>query len=150
MKPVVPIHGVPEQNMNAKPHSQKVTPHMQVSAIPSTRILTVSRDLANPDSSITKPTCIQNTRYAATSVHTVLIALICGGGSGGAASANAAAGTQHLEIMNSTMPRPIILPINRYPAFRRTTGSRHRSLNRWDVRTTVVLSIDPLSFFLGT
>ena len=40
MKPVVPIHGVPGQNMKANPHSQKVTPQMQVSAIPSTRMLT--------------------------------------------------------------------------------------------------------------
>src|SRR6266851_3012295 len=98
MKPVVPIHGVPGQNMNAKPHSQKVTPQMHVSAIPSTRMLTVSRERANPDSSMTKPTCMQNTRYAATSVHIVLIALIWGGGKGGAASANAAAGIHHFEI----------------------------------------------------
>ena len=62
MKPVVPIHGVPGQNMNANPHSQKVTPQMQVSAIPSTRMLTVSRDRAKPDSSMTKPTCMQKTR----------------------------------------------------------------------------------------
>ena len=48
--------------MKAKPHSQKVTPQMQVSAIPSTRMLTVSRERAKPDSSITKPTCMQNTR----------------------------------------------------------------------------------------
>src|SRR5271170_559518 len=64
MKPVVPIHGVPEQNMKAKPHSQNVTPQMQVSAIPSTRILTVSRERANPLSSMTNPPCMQNTRYA--------------------------------------------------------------------------------------
>ena len=48
--------------MNAKPHSQKVTPQMQVSAIPSTRMFTVSRERANPDSSMTKPTCMQKTR----------------------------------------------------------------------------------------
>src|SRR5215472_1884770 len=142
MKPVVPIHGVPEQNMNAKPHSQKVTPHIHVSAIPSTSIFTASRERAKPASSITNPTCMQNTRYAAISVHTVLIALICGGGSGGALSAKAELGTQTFEIMNTTMPRPSILPSIRYPTFRRTTGSRHRSLNRWYVRTIVVLSID--------
>src|SRR5271170_7297550 len=110
MKPVVPIHGVPGQNMNAKPHSQKVTPQMQVSAIPSTRILTVSRDRANPDSSITKPTCMQKTRYAATSVHTVLIALTFAGGKAGAVSAYAAEGRYHFEISKSTSPSPIILP----------------------------------------
>lgn len=87
MKPVVPIHGVPEQNMNAKPHSQNVTPQIQVSAIPSTMMSTVSRDRAKPDSSMTKPTCMQNTRYAATRVQTVLIALMCGGGKAGAVSA---------------------------------------------------------------
>src|SRR5216684_376967 len=104
MKPVVPIHGVPGQNMNAKPHSQKVTPQIQVSAIPSTRMFTVSRERANPDSSMTKPTCMQKTRYAATSVQTVLIALTCGGGSAGAASAYAALGIQTFEIKKSTMP----------------------------------------------
>src|SRR6266404_1056546 len=98
MKPVVPIHGVPGQNIKAKPHSQKVTPQMQVSAIPSTMMFTVSRDRANPVSSITNPTCIQKTRYAATRVQTVLIALICGGGKGGVASANAELGRYHFEI----------------------------------------------------
>src|SRR5260370_7488067 len=100
MNPVVPIHGVPGQNMNAKPHSQKVTPQMQVSAIPSTRILTVSRERANPDSSITNPTCIQKTRYAATSVHTVLIALICGAVKAAAASAYPPVGTYPFYITN--------------------------------------------------
>src|SRR6202045_2770552 len=110
MKPVVPIHGVPGQNMKAKPHSQKVTPQMQVSAIPSTRMFTVSRERANPDSSITKPPCIQKTREAATSFQTVLIALTCGGGSAGAASAYAVAGRYHFEISNRTSASPIILP----------------------------------------
>src|SRR5579862_623190 len=110
MKPVVPIQGVPGQNMKAKPHAQKVTPQIQVSAIPSTRMLTVSRERAKPDSSITNPTCIQNTRYAATSVHTVLIALMCGGGSGGAASAYAEFGKYHFEMRRTTMPSPIIFP----------------------------------------
>src|ERR1700690_3785939 len=110
MKPVVPIHGVPGQNMKAKPQSQKVTPQMQVSAIPSTRMLTVSRERANPDSSMTKPTCMQKTRYAATSVQTVLIALICGGGSAGAVSAYAEAGRYHFDISKRTSPSPTILP----------------------------------------
>src|SRR5215831_9003341 len=109
MKPVVPIHGVPEQNMNAKPHSQKVTPQIQVSAIPSTRMLTVSRERANPDSNITNPTCMQNTRYAATRVHTVLIALMCGGGRGGAASAKTSPGRHHLVMSVRMIARPIVL-----------------------------------------
>src|ERR1700722_2490069 len=129
MNPVVPIQGVPGQNIKAKPHSQKVTPQMQVSAMPSTMMLTVSRERAKPVSSITKPTCMQKTRYAATSVHTVLIALICGGGSAGAASAYAEFGIHTFEIKNSTMPRPIILPKSRCVAFRRTRGSAHLSLS---------------------
>src|SRR6202049_406892 len=104
MKPVVPIHGVPGSNMKAKPHSQKVTPQMQVSAMPSTMMFTVSRERAKPVSSMTKPTCMQKTRYAATRVHTVLIALICGGGSAGAVSAYAEFGIQTFEMKNSTMP----------------------------------------------
>src|SRR5258708_4686602 len=77
-KPCVPIIGVPGSNMKAKPQAQNRTPQMQVSAIPSTRILTDSRERAKPASSITKPTCIQKTRKAATSVQTVLTALIVG------------------------------------------------------------------------
>src|SRR5215467_8851027 len=73
-KPCVPIQGVPGSNMKAKPQAQNNTPQIQVSAMPSTRILTDSRERANPASSITKPTCIQKTRNAATSVQTVLIA----------------------------------------------------------------------------
>src|ERR1700691_6691247 len=110
MKPVVPIHGVPGQNIKAKPHSQKVTPQMQVSAIPSTRMLTVSRERANPDSSMTKPTCMQKTRYAATSVHTVLIALTFAGGKAGAVSAYAVAGRDHFETRKRTSPSPLIFP----------------------------------------
>src|ERR1700689_4605343 len=127
MKPVVPIHGVPGQNMKANPHSQKVTPQMQVSAIPSTRMLTVSRERANPDSSMTKPTCMQKTRYAATSVQTGLIALICGGGSAGAVSAYAEAGRYHFDISKRTSPSPTILPAIKTPALRRTIGSRQLS-----------------------
>src|SRR6186713_932360 len=76
--PVVPIHGVPGSNMKAKPHAQNVTPQMHVSTMPSTRMLIDSRDRANPASSMTNPTCMQNTRKAAMSVHAVLIALISG------------------------------------------------------------------------
>src|SRR5258708_9335743 len=151
MKPVVRMHGVPGQNMKAKPHSQKVTPQMQVSAIPSTRILTVSRERANPDSSMTKPTCIQKTRYAATSVQTVLIALICGGGRAGAVSAYAAVGRYHFEISNSTSPSPIILPNISDPAARRTAGSRHFSRRCRKTPAIALEYIDssPPQFFLG-
>src|ERR1700733_5806719 len=80
------------KTQKAKPHAQNKIPQIQVSAMPSTRILTDSRERAKPASSITNPTCIQKTRYAATSVHTVLIAFMCGGGRGGAASAYAEPG----------------------------------------------------------
>src|SRR5689334_12624508 len=76
--PCVPMNGVPSMNMNAKPQAQKVTPQMQVSTIPSTRILIDSRERANPASSMTKPTCMQNTRKAASSTQTVLSAFIVG------------------------------------------------------------------------
>src|SRR5215468_6448468 len=78
--PCVPIQGVPSMNMKAKPHAQKVTPQMHVSTMPSTRMLIDSRERANPASSITKPTCMQNTRNAASSTHMVLMALTSGGG----------------------------------------------------------------------
>src|SRR5215467_6322691 len=79
-KPCVPMNGVPSMNMNAKPQAQNVTPQMQVSTMPSTRMLIDSRDRANPASSMTKPTCMPNTRNAAMSVQAVLIALISGDG----------------------------------------------------------------------
>ena len=69
---------LPGSNMNAKPQAQNVTPQMQVSTMPSTRMLIDSRDRAKPASSITKPTCMPKTRNAAISVQTVLIALISG------------------------------------------------------------------------
>src|SRR5690349_7735938 len=79
--PEEPIQGVPGINIKAKPNAQKSTPQIQVSAIPSTKILTASRWRAKPASSISKPTCIQKTRKAAIKVQTVLIALISGVGS---------------------------------------------------------------------
>src|SRR5262245_23718120 len=85
--PVMPMNPLPGSNMNAKPHAQNVMPQMQVSTMPSTRMLMDSRDLAKPASSITKPTCIQNTRNAARSTHTVFSALISGEGPAGAACA---------------------------------------------------------------
>src|SRR5215467_8163722 len=73
--PVMPMNPLPGSNMNANPQAQNVTPQIQVSTMPSTRMLIDSRDRANPASSITKPTCMQNTRNAASSTHTVLSAL---------------------------------------------------------------------------
>src|SRR6516165_9518582 len=66
--PVVPMKPLPGSNMKANPHAQNVTPQMQVSTMPSTRMLIDSRDRANPASSMTKPTCMPNTRNAAMSV----------------------------------------------------------------------------------
>src|SRR5215510_1246399 len=60
--PCVPIHGEPSMNMNAKPQAQNVTPQMQVSTMPSTRMLIDSRERANQASRITQPTCMQKTR----------------------------------------------------------------------------------------
>src|SRR6266567_8397112 len=77
-KPCVPITGVPGSNMKANPQAQNKTPQMQVSAMPSTRILTDPRERANQASSITNPACIQKTRKAATNVQTVFTALIVG------------------------------------------------------------------------
>ena len=65
---------------------------MQVSTMPSTRMLIDSRERAKPASSMTKPTCMQKTRKAAISTHTVLRALISGDGPGGAAWACTAGG----------------------------------------------------------
>ena len=78
---------LPGSNMNAKPQAQKVMPQMQVSTMPSTRMLIDSRERAKPASSITNPTCMPNTRNAATSVHTVLMAFISGVGDGAAGAA---------------------------------------------------------------
>src|SRR5690348_5011458 len=59
--PWYPMKPFPFMNMNAKPQAQNVTPQMQVSTMPSTRMLIDSRDRAKPASSTTKPTCMQNT-----------------------------------------------------------------------------------------
>ena len=69
------MNAVPEPNMKAKPQAQKSTPQRQVSTMHSMSTLTVSRERQKPASSIVKPTCMPNTRNAATSVHTVLIGL---------------------------------------------------------------------------
>src|SRR6185295_19738133 len=78
--PVVPMNPLPGSNMKAKPQAQNVTPQMQVSTMPSTRMLIDSRELAKPASSMTKPTCMQKTRNAAINTQTVLSALTSGDG----------------------------------------------------------------------
>src|SRR6478609_5026204 len=54
--PESPMKPLPGSNMNAKPQSQNVTPQMQVSTMPSTRMLMDSRERAKPASSMTNPT----------------------------------------------------------------------------------------------
>ena len=81
---------LPSSNMKAKPHAQNVMPQMQVSTMPSTRMLIDSRERAKPASSMTKPTCMPKTRNAATSVHAVLMALTSGDGPLAGACANTA------------------------------------------------------------
>src|SRR5215831_7515151 len=83
--PLVPMNPLPGPNMKAKPQAQNVTPQMQVSTMPSTRMLMASRERAKPASSMTKPTCMPNTRNAASSTHMVLMALTSGGGGASAA-----------------------------------------------------------------
>src|SRR5436190_841497 len=83
-QPCNPMKPLPGMNMNAKPHAQKVTPQMQVSTMPSTRMLIDSRDRAKPASSMTNPTCMPKTRNAAINVQAVLMALISGVGCGAA------------------------------------------------------------------
>src|SRR3954452_2000996 len=70
-----PIHPLPSPNMNAKPIAQNNRPHRHVSNTHSMRMLTVSRDRANPASRPMKPACMKNTRNAVTSTHTVLMGL---------------------------------------------------------------------------
>src|SRR6476661_229055 len=89
-KPVVPMNPLPGSNMNAKPQAQNVIPQMQVSTMPSTRMLIDSRERAKPASSITKPTCMPNTRNAAISVQAVLMALTSGEGPGAGVCADSA------------------------------------------------------------
>src|SRR6185436_20860529 len=100
--PVVPMKPFPDSNMKAKPHAQNVTPQIQVSTIPSTRMLMDSRDRANPASSITNPTCMPKTRNAAMSVHAVLSALISGVGPAAAACACSDGASQtYIVLMTS-------------------------------------------------
>src|ERR1051325_127058 len=78
--PCMPMNPFPGSNMNANPHAQNGTPHMQVPRIPATRMLIDSHDRATPASSITNPTCMQKTRNAARSTQTVFSALNSGVG----------------------------------------------------------------------
>src|SRR6476620_178776 len=124
--PCVPMNGVPSMNMNAKPQAQKVMPQMQVSTIPSTRILIDSRERANPASSMTNPTCIQKTRNAATSTQTVFSALISGVGP----SAAYTGGAIKILMAASTIARPITLPPNSAATFQRINGSERLFFTR--------------------
>ena len=101
------MNGVPSSNMKAKPIAQKKTPQMQVSAMPSTRMLTDSRSRAKPASSMTKPTCMPKTRKAAISVQAVLIALtdaIGSGAAGAALWASASSGRNQRVISGEHQP----------------------------------------------
>jgi hypothetical protein len=96
---------------------------MQVSAMPSTRMLTASRERAKPASSISKPTCMQKTRKAAINTHMVLMALISGVASRPGAAACTMPGTT--VVMAATMmPMPSSLPAMRMATLRRSRGLR--------------------------
>src|SRR5205814_4191017 len=88
--------------------------------------LTDSRQRANPASSRTNPTCMPNTRNAATSVQTVLIALTVAIGSSAGVCvddwAPSIAGRNHRVMSVSTMASPIALPRKRSPTCRRISG----------------------------
>ena len=135
----------PGSNMKAKPQSQNVTPQMQVSAIPSTRMLTDSRERANPASSRTKPTCIPNTRNAATSVQTVLIAFTAAigssAGAGVAACAPSIDGRNHRVISVNTMLSPIAFPRKSSPTWRRIRGSCQFVRNRVPMLRNFVMTV---------
>ena len=118
---------LPGSNMKAKPHAQNVTPQMQVSTMPSTRMLIDSRDRAKPASSMTNPTCMQNTRNAAISTQTVLMALISGDG---APRLRVERRRQEIHIAVSSSVRPMIFPPASASTFARMTGSLKLAANR--------------------
>ena len=95
--------------------------------MPSTRMLMDSRERAKPASSMTNPTCIQNTRNAASSTHTVLIALISGDGAPACACST---GGRNTHITASSRLRPMILPPTSASTFARMCGSRKLSRHR--------------------
>src|SRR4249919_520151 len=141
--PVVPMNPFPGSNMNAKPHAQKVTPQMQVSTMPSTRMLIDSRDRANPASSMTNPTCIPNTRNAAISVHAVLMALTSGDGPAGAGACAESAGARKTLMVVSRRMRPMAFPPMSASTFARKTGSLKLVVNRFQsVLVCIGLSIE--------
>src|SRR6476660_4841982 len=136
--PLVPIHGVPGSNMKANPQAQNVTPQIQVSTMPSTRMLIDSRDRANPASSMTKPTCMQKTRNAAMSVHAVLMALISGVGPAAGAWANTA-GLTNARITVSKRIRPMALPPASASTLARIAGSLILVFTRLSSIETVIV-----------
>ena len=123
---------LPWLNMNAKPKAKKSKPQRQVSTMHSIRTFTVSRDRQNPASSMVKPTCIPNTRKAATKVQTVLSGLT----TSAALTSTSAARTRPKKrlvitvMMSSTKPMPIALPANRSFPYRRHSGSPKRVFRR--------------------
>ena len=123
---------LPSMNMKAKPQAQNVTPQIQVSTMPSTRMLMDSRDRAKPASSMTKPTCMQNTRNAASSTHTVLSAFISGVGPAGAAAACACtAGPTQTYITLRSSASPMNFPPMSARARVRNAGSAKFEINFW-------------------
>ena len=116
---------LPGSNMKAKPHAQNKTPQMQVSTMPSTRMLIDSRERAKPASSMTKPTCMQNTRNAASSTQTVLRALTSGDGPSCACSI----GGRNTLIAVSSSVSPISLPPTSASTLPRITGSERFDVN---------------------
>ena len=68
----------------------------------SSRMFTVSRDRANPASSIMKPACMKNTRKAVTSTHTVFSGLTMSSPvSGAGVSASWARALSPMNFMNT-------------------------------------------------
>ena len=107
--------------------------------MPSTRMLTDSRERAKPASSITKPTCMPKTRNAAISVQAVLIALIVSTGSGASPSAAWATGGMKTDISARTIIRPIALPLNSSATFRLMRRSRAFVRSRCQAGVSAVL-----------
>src|SRR3569623_311034 len=133
---------LPEPNMNAKPNAQNSRPHRQVSTMPSSRMLTVSRVREKPASSIMKPACMKNTRNAASSVHIVLSGLIRSAAVGVPLSARASAPKYHETpaMPPIRMSAPSILPATMAVKIRREPGSFIRSMNRFSMGFLVGVS----------
>ncbi len=95
---------------------------MQVSTMPSTRMLIDSRERAKPASSMTKPTCMPKTRKAAISVHTVLMALTSGDGAAAGACAKTADARKTFIAVKSRI-RPMAFPPTSASTLARMPGS---------------------------